>query len=164
MAIKRWLKVVGVGASLSLGAAILMGAEGQPEAPKAPTAGDSFKNIKVLKDLPADQLLPLMQKVNGSLGVRCDFCHVMSDMSSDEKKMKLAARDMITMTHKLNDTEPVVHKKVTCWMCHHGQAEPFGSEAQMKAVMDRKAAGDKKGPPEERRSPTQDREDAKERN
>src|SRR5215467_12015179 len=42
------------------------------------TAGQSpqFKNIQVLKDIPADQVIPSMQFISASLGVDCDFCHV----------------------------------------------------------------------------------------
>src|SRR5262245_50162720 len=35
---------------------------------KPETAGQKFKNIKILKDLPADQLIPVMHKFNDSLG------------------------------------------------------------------------------------------------
>jgi hypothetical protein len=37
---------------------------------------DAFKNIQVLKGIPADQLIPTMQFITASLGVECDFCHV----------------------------------------------------------------------------------------
>ena len=129
----RILKAAGVGAALVLGVALLTGAEEKPDAPKAPTAGETYKNIKVLKDLPADQLPGYMQKIGQSLGVGCDFCHVMSDFSSDEKPTKNAARAMIAMTQKLNTTEPAVDKKVTCYMCHHGRAMPARSEEEWNA-------------------------------
>jgi len=130
----RLVKIVGAGAALLLAAAVLMGAEEKPEAPKGPTAAEKFKNIKVLKDLPADQLLGLMQGVSHSLGVQCGFCHVMADFSSDAKPEKDTARAMIVMTQNLNKNEPVVDKKVTCYMCHRGHTMPARSEEDAKAM------------------------------
>ncbi|MDQ3805398.1 MAG: photosynthetic reaction center cytochrome c subunit family protein [Acidobacteriota bacterium] len=34
------------------------------------------KNIQVIKGLPESQILPLMNFVSTSLGVRCNYCHV----------------------------------------------------------------------------------------
>ncbi len=98
-------------------------AQEHPEGEKGPTAKQKFKNIKVLKDLPADQLIPVMHKFNTALGVGCDFCHV-QDRASDAKPAKEAARKMIVMAQDLNKRVKVVDGKVTCYMCHHGKAEP----------------------------------------
>ena len=43
-----------------------------------PQAGDKkaeeqFKNIQVLKGVPADQIFPTMQFITASLGVECEF-------------------------------------------------------------------------------------------
>lgn len=48
------------------------GAQGRPVA----LAAERYKNIQVLKTLPADQLLPTMQSFSRSLRVACNFCHV----------------------------------------------------------------------------------------
>lgn len=40
------------------------------------TAGQKYKNIRVLKDIPADQLIPSVQFITAALGVECGFCHV----------------------------------------------------------------------------------------
>jgi hypothetical protein len=40
------------------------------------TAEKKFKNIKVLRSMPASQMLPVMHLMRTSLGVSCDFCHV----------------------------------------------------------------------------------------
>ena len=53
------------------------------------TAGQQFKNIKVLKDIPADQLIPAMQFITASLGVECEFCHVQDAFDKDDKKTKV---------------------------------------------------------------------------
>ena len=66
--------------ALSTGLAIA-GAKAQsgaaPQSPAAPKlAEDQFKNIKVLKGVPADQIFPSMQFITASLGVECEYCHV----------------------------------------------------------------------------------------
>ena len=119
------LLAVGVlAATVSL--AVLGAAENgaAPPAGKPQTARQRFKNIKVLKNLPADRLIPYMQVYSASLGVRCDFCHVGRTFESDAKPEKNVARQMILMTERLNARERIIDKKATCYMCHHGNATP----------------------------------------
>jgi hypothetical protein len=97
---------------------------GGPSPTKPQTAKQRYKNIKVLKNLPADQLLPYMQAYSQSLGVRCGFCHVGRDFEKDDKPEKNVARQMILMAGRLNARERILDKKATCYMCHHGQASP----------------------------------------
>ena len=61
------------------------------------TAGQKYKNIQVLKDIPADQLIPSMQFITYALGVECDFCHVdtPAEFDKDDKKPKKTARKMM---------------------------------------------------------------------
>src|ERR1041385_5120401 len=65
------------------------------------TAEQRFKNIQIFKGLPATQLDPTMAFISGSLGVRCNYCHV-AQFDKDEKPTKLAARRMIQMVFELN--------------------------------------------------------------
>ena len=69
-------------------------------APK--TAGQAFKNIQVLKDIPGDQLTPSMPFITYSLGVECDFCHVEREFDKDDKKTKNTAREMMQMMFAIN--------------------------------------------------------------
>ena len=98
----------------------------KPDAPM--TAKQKYKNIKVLKDLPADQLIPYMHAYNTALGVKCDFCHVVNadhtGFEKDDKPMKEKARQMIVLTKDLNGKYKTIDKKATCAMCHHGHQEP----------------------------------------
>ena len=71
-------------------------------APTAKTAEQQFKNIQVLKGVPAEQVIPTMQFISGSLGVECEFCHVEGAFNKDDKKTKLAARKIITMVMAIN--------------------------------------------------------------
>lgn len=106
---------------------VLCFAQGDKPA-KPPTSKQKYKNIKVLKDLPADQLIPVMRKINTALGVKCDFCHVVnpdhSGFEKDDKPAKEMARKMILMTQDINKRHKFVTGKVTCFTCHHGHPEP----------------------------------------
>jgi hypothetical protein len=55
-------------------------------------AEEQFKNIQVLKGIPAEQLIPSMMFITASLGVQCDFCHVQNAFEKDDKKPKQTAR------------------------------------------------------------------------
>lgn len=94
------------------------------------TAGKSkqFTNIQVLKDIPADQLLPSMQFITGALGVDCGFCHVTDKghegFASDDKHNKKTAREMMTMTIGINHDSFAGQQRVTCATCHQGHNNP----------------------------------------
>ena len=62
--------------------------QGRPGGDAPKTAAQQFKNIQVLKDIPAEQLIPTMQFITASLGVECEFCHVEHQMDKDDKKEK----------------------------------------------------------------------------
>jgi len=94
-------------------------------------AGEVFKNVKILKSVPAARMLRMMDMgYSRSLGVNCDHCHVEDRWEADEKRPKLAARDMINMTAQINETlikmehidntEPAVN----CTTCHRGFVKP----------------------------------------
>ena len=103
----------------------------EKEMKKPETAGKKFKNIKVLKNMPADELIPTMRKYNKDLGVGCDYCHIVgpnhTGFEKDDKPEKLQARQMILMKNDLNKRYPTVKAKVSCWTCHAGKAQPVNS-------------------------------------
>src|SRR5260221_10546636 len=78
------------------------------------TAGQRFKNIKVLNDMPADQLGKVMNIFAASLGQDCAYCHNTKDYSSDEKKEKQTARRMIQMTLDINKNSFGGRTQVSC--------------------------------------------------
>jgi photosynthetic reaction center cytochrome c subunit len=88
---------------------------------------EQFKNIQVLKDLPADQLIPAMQFIAASLGVECEYCHVQGAFDKDDKKPKKTAREMITMMMAINKENFDGHREVTCFTCHRGANDPVGT-------------------------------------
>src|ERR1700739_4513044 len=92
----------------------------------AKRAEEQFKNIQVLKGVPAEQIFPTMQFITASLGVECDFCHVQGAFEKDDKKPKQTARKMIEMMFAVNADNFDRHREVTCYTCHRGNADPVG--------------------------------------
>jgi len=103
--------------------------QAKPSSDQPKTAEQQFKNIQVLKNIPADQLIPSMQFIAASLGVDCEFCHVEHQMDKDEKKTKQAARKMISMVLTLDRTSFEGELEVTCYTCHRGSAHPVAIPA-----------------------------------
>jgi outer membrane lipoprotein-sorting protein len=94
-------------------------------APK--TAAQQFRNIEVLKDIPADQLVPAMQFISASLGVECEYCHVRGAFEKDDKKTKLTARKMIAMMMNIDKDNFEGRREVTCYSCHRGATDPIAT-------------------------------------
>lgn len=92
-----------------------------PPAPFLPgqTAGQYYKNVTVLKDIPAADLIPAMQYIRSALGADCEYCHA-TDRSSDEKEAKKTARMMMSMVLKINADNFKGGNNVECFSCHQG--------------------------------------------
>lgn len=108
-----------------------MKAQGNPPAKPdsatgSKTAEQAFKNIKVLKTMPADQLIPAMQFIAASLGTGCNHCHVEGHFDQDDKKPKEMARKMMAMMFAINKDNFDGHREVTCNSCHNGSLHPAG--------------------------------------
>ena len=97
-------------------------AQTRPAAP--PTAEQVYKKIQVLKGTPAPELILSMHFIKGALGVNCDYCHDEKDFSSDVKKAKETARQMISMVLDINKSTFQGRQVVTCYTCHRGKAQP----------------------------------------
>ncbi|MEE8349358.1 MAG: c-type cytochrome [Acidobacteriota bacterium] len=82
-------------------------------------------NLKVLEVDDPQDLRPIMQNFDRSLGVDCGFCHNRQDFAEDTPH-KEAARKMLGMVQKINsevftwDGAP----RATCNMCHNGNVYP----------------------------------------
>jgi photosynthetic reaction center cytochrome c subunit len=88
------------------------------------TTEQAYKNIQVLKGVPADQLIPAMQFITVSLGVQCDFCHQEKGFEKDDKETKQTARKMMRMMFAINQDNFDGHREVTCYACHRGEHKP----------------------------------------
>ena len=110
-----------------LGLTVGLGAQTEP--PKGKTAAEVYKNIQVLKDVPANQLVPGMRYITTALGVKCDYCHVKDNFASDDKRPKQTARQMMTMLFAINKNNFDGRSEVSCYTCHQGHNEPMGVPA-----------------------------------
>lgn len=90
------------------------------------TAAEKYMNIQVLKDIPADQLIPAMRYITVALGVECEYCHVRDHFDSDDKQHKLTARKMMTMMFAIDKDNFEGRREVTCYTCHRGASHPEG--------------------------------------
>lgn len=90
-------------------------------------AEEIFKNIQLLKGMPAGRVLRVMQAAfSASLGVDCTHCHTADQWEKDDKEAKQTARKMWTFMAKVNqDLKQAIGKgTVNCTTCHRGQVKP----------------------------------------
>ncbi|MGZ5432890.1 MAG: c-type cytochrome [Thermoanaerobaculia bacterium] len=94
-------------------------------------AGEVFRNVQLMKDMPADRFLRIMDiGYRQSLGVGCDHCHVEDRWEADEKRPKRAAREMIAMVSMINKHLGTLQEinaqdaAVNCTTCHRGYVKP----------------------------------------
>ena len=101
---------------------------------------EEYTNLQILPEgIQRSELVGIMRDVAIGLGVRCSFCHMVSDaldspeddFASDDKETKLKAREMLRMVQAVNQdhianlparTEPNI--EVTCVTCHSGKSRP----------------------------------------
>jgi hypothetical protein len=95
-----------------------------PGEPVSNSAPPGFKNLQVLKEIPAQELVPTMQFVAASLGVDCSYCHVQGAFDKDDKEPKAIARKMMQMMFAINKSNFENERKVTCYSCHRGAPKP----------------------------------------
>jgi photosynthetic reaction center cytochrome c subunit len=94
-----------------------------------PTAGESYKNLKVLGGVSKERFDHLMAEMNQWVAPPaqgCNYCHNPENMASDEKYTKVVARRMLQMTQNINSkwSSHVKETGVTCYTCHRGNAVP----------------------------------------
>src|SRR5580693_10148796 len=139
MSLNRRNKIsVACALALSTGLAVV-GAKAQSNTPQTTAAPklaeEQFKNIKVLKGVPADLVRPSMLFITASLGVECEYCHVRGEkgleFDKDDKKTKVTARKMMEMMFAINKENFEGHREVTCYSCHRGSADPVGTPPVM---------------------------------
>ncbi|MCI0491287.1 MAG: photosynthetic reaction center cytochrome c subunit [Blastocatellia bacterium] len=89
-----------------------------------------FKNIQLLKGIPAGRMLNIMDVAfNRGLGVDCTHCHVEGEWEKEDKETKQIARNMWNFMRKVNDELKQAVKErpnafVNCATCHRGQPNP----------------------------------------
>jgi hypothetical protein len=93
-----------------------------PASSKEERAEQKYKNIQILRGVPADRLPKIMAAFKGSLGVDCTYCHINNEFDKDDKPAKQVARKMIELVRDNN--EKLGAGRVSCNTCHRGQPRP----------------------------------------
>jgi photosynthetic reaction center cytochrome c subunit len=105
----------------------LAGGQAVP-AEKPLMAEDVFKNIQVLKGIPADEFMGTMSVFSAALGESCETCHDGKDgwasYALDTVPRKRTARRMVTMMAAINQANFGGRQAVTCFTCHRGADRP----------------------------------------
>ncbi len=101
--------------ALAVGLICLYGVTAAAQA-QQPAAGEQaemsekvYKNIQVLRGIPADQFLETMGMMAASTGLNCTHCHGGYDYNvgtyaSDDIELKLTARKMIVIMNTINQS------------------------------------------------------------
>ena len=137
---KTKIKLVVILLSLAFGAFLAFKGQLAEAQTKTETVGQKYKNIKVLTDLPADQLGKVMNIFSASLGVDCNYCHTVDDFAKDGKREKETARNMIKMTMGINKDHFNNRPQVTCNSCHNGHEQPTNVPNLNPAPVDERPA------------------------
>ena len=104
---------------------VIAGQENKP-------AEEVFKNIQMLKGMPAGRLLRVMEMGYArSLGVNCTHCHVADAWEKEDKPTKQITREMNAMVGVINNEQLKKIKNlkgpnsiINCTTCHRGQTKP----------------------------------------
>jgi hypothetical protein len=115
-------QTAGTPEAASPNAAELPSLEPLPASSKEERAEHKYKNIQLLKGIPAERLMNVMFAFKSSLNVDCDFCHIKDAFEKDDKPMKQIARKMIKRMNEINADG--AGGRVTCYTCHRGQRKP----------------------------------------
>lgn len=102
--------------------ATIAGRENEP-------AASVFKNVQLMKTVPAGQFLTAMdQGIGRGLGRGCNDCHVAGDWASDSVARKNTARTMMGIVNDINRTllprmgpgRGGAPRTIQCLTCHRG--------------------------------------------
>lgn len=147
---KNRIKIAVILAVFSCAAVLLFPQNRQTAQTKPPieTAGQKFKSIKVLNDVPADQMGKIMNMMSASLGVNCAFCHASNDGDYEKEgfEHKDIARQMLKMTFDLNKNYFENRPEINCNSCHQGKAHPQASIPLMPTAQEPRPAQPEKKP------------------
>jgi photosynthetic reaction center cytochrome c subunit len=109
---------IAIAASLMFAAAVVSAQDTRP-------AETVYKNIKVMKGVPANQIIQGMHLIKAALGVDCTHCHIEMEWDrEDVQPMKDKARAMYMMMTEINRANFEGKQVVTCFTCHKGHAVP----------------------------------------
>lgn len=94
-------------------------------------AGEVFKNVQTLKNMPAGRLVGVMNGWTKALGVKCNHCHTLGAWEKEDEPAKQIARDMVALTSRINgeSLKEIKNLKserpsISCYTCHRGAVKP----------------------------------------
>ena len=88
-------------------------------------AEEVYKNIQVLRGVPASDITQTMHLMEAETGMDCTYCHVEGAFDKDDKAPKATARKMVVMMNALNSANFGGRRVVTCYTCHNGRPIPM---------------------------------------
>src|SRR4051812_17228611 len=97
--------------------------------PKPVLAEEAFKNVQVLRGIPAKELMETMGFFAASLAMTCSDCHSEASASSwanyaDDTPLKQTTRKMVLMVNAINSTNFGGTRSVSCYTCHRTAPHP----------------------------------------
>lgn len=134
MAILIYMWIVAAG--LAAGQAAQPAAQNPPAAqpqtsapPAGPMAPERYKDIQVLTDVPADQLVTTMRYFVIATGIQCNGCHQTDATTGQlnpaaDSRGKTTARGMINLVKTVNAGS--FGARINCATCHAGRNQPAG--------------------------------------
>jgi hypothetical protein len=112
------------GGILGIVVSVVVATAGPASAQDVRPAEQAYRNIQVMKGVPANQVIQGMHMIKASLGVDCEFCHVPMQFDKDDIAMKTIARRMYQMVTEINRANFNGRQVVGCYTCHKGHAIP----------------------------------------
>jgi photosynthetic reaction center cytochrome c subunit len=85
-------------------------------------AGEAFKNVQILKNIPVDEFMGAMGLFSAAVSMCCLECHA-PDWAADTPR-KITTRKMINMVNTINQANFSNRKVVSCWTCHRQSDRP----------------------------------------
>jgi hypothetical protein len=130
-------------ALVATGATRAQQGQAQQPAPAGPLAPEKYKDIQVLKDVPADQLDLTMRYFVAATGLNCSNCHQRDQATGEfnyaaDTNTKRTARNMIKIVQTVNAAD--LGARINCGTCHQGQNRPAGLTAAAVMTPDQLAA------------------------
>jgi photosynthetic reaction center cytochrome c subunit len=124
---QRLLSAMGIITVSLLGVA---SASGQGDSAQKPLMSEeAFKDVQVLRGIPASEFIETMGFFAVSLTANCTTCHGDASAGSwehyaDNTPLKQAARRMVVMMNSINQANFGGKREVTCYTCHRGDRMP----------------------------------------
>ncbi len=108
---------------------VTVSGQAAPAGERPQMSEEAFKNIQVLKGIPADQFMGTMGVFSAATGLNCTDCHTEDSGGdwakyADDNALKRQTRRMVLMMNAINMANFGGRQVVTCFTCHRGNSRP----------------------------------------